>query len=312
MSTAPRESHVRALRPSGLSVLTRDGVTLALHRVPGAMQLDAPILPPVLLVHGTCSNRRAMLGAAGFLARRGFEAFVLETRGHGESERGPVDSDFDDVAEHDIGAAIDAVLEATGAPALFLMGHSGGGLAALMHLARHPERARQVKGVVTLASQATHAARRKRRRGLVLAAAAVTRAIGYFPGKAIRVGPENELGGVMDQWFRWSWDGRWRARDGFDYERALAAIELPILALAGPLDRAIAPPEGCRRVLDALGGHDKRFVLCAKASGFARDFGHADLVMARHAQAEVWPLVEQWMQERAGTRALADEQRGVA
>ncbi|PYO17367.1 MAG: esterase, partial [Candidatus Rokuibacteriota bacterium] len=96
-------------------------------------------------------------GLAGFLADHGFDCWVLELRGHGQSERGHVNADFERFAMFDVPAGFQAVLRATGKEQVFLVAHSGGGLVFVMYLARNPEARERVRGLVTLASQATEA-----------------------------------------------------------------------------------------------------------------------------------------------------------
>ena len=136
-----------------------DGLRLALRRV-GKRGGD-----PVVLTHGTFSNHRSCMGLAAFLAKEGFDCWVLDWRGHGASEHPNRPHSFDDIALLDAPAVIDAVTSRSGRPDLYWVGHSGGGLIAGMWMARFPKLAsRHIKGLVMLASQATGAARSLRHR----------------------------------------------------------------------------------------------------------------------------------------------------
>jgi oxygen-independent coproporphyrinogen-3 oxidase len=280
--------------PTRYRELTRDGVELSLVRFAGDVRRDTP----VLLTHGTFSNAQVCGKLAGFLADHGFDCFVLELRGHGQSGTGPGTPDFQRMADFDVPAALEAVRRRTGKPQAFLVAHSGGGLVFLMHLARTLESCRNVKGLVTLASQATEAGASLRARAKIAGFAALNNVLGYFPGASLGLGPEDEHRGVMNQWFRWNWSGRWLARDGFDYEEALGHVDVPALCLAGAGDRFIAPVQGCRRLYDRLGSRDKRLVVCGRATGFAEDYGHARLIASRGAWQEIWPLILLWLLER--------------
>src|SRR5262245_50630554 len=257
---------------------TRDGVVLSLLRFAGA---DVSSTAPVLLTHGTFSNAQVCGKLSAFLADQGFDSWILELRGHGQSEAGAGRLDFQQMADFDVPAALEAVRRHTGRPDVFLVGHSGGGLVFLMHLARSPETCQRVKGLVTLASQATDAGAGWRARAKILAFAAMNNVLGYLPGTALGVGPENARRSVMHQWFRWNWTGRWVGHDGLDYTAALRHIDVPALCLAGAGDRFIAPVGGCQRLYDALGSRDKRLVVCGKSTGFAEDYGHARLIASR-------------------------------
>ncbi len=274
---------------------TRDGVELSLLRVSGDVRWD----PPVLLTHGTFSNAQVCGKLASFLANHGFDCWIVELRGHGQSQRGEERPDFEHLADFDVPAALAAVQRWTGKAQTFLVGHSGGGLVFLMHLARHPECWKHVKGVVTLASQATEAGATLSSRMKIVGFAAINNLLGFLPGPALGLGPENEFRGVMNQWFRWNWSRRWLGSDGFDYAEALGRVDVPTLLLAGAGDRFIAPVRGCQRLYDLLGSQDKQLAICGKSIGFAEDYGHTRIIASRAARREIWPMILTWMRDRA-------------
>jgi oxygen-independent coproporphyrinogen-3 oxidase len=275
--------------------LTSDSVELSLLRIYGEVWHDSPIL----LSHGTFSNAQTCTRLATYLAENGFDCWILELRGHGRSEVGPVHPDFEQFSELDVPAALRAVRQKTQNKQLFWVGHSGGGLVPLMHLARHPEACAQIKGIVTLASQATDAGVTWSGWAKIALSAVGNNVMGYAPGPLFKLGPENEFRGVMNQWFRWNWNGRWTGTDGFDYLEGLRRIEVPALCFAGGGDRFIAPYQGCRRLYSALGGLDKQMVFCAKSEGYGEDYSHARIITSSRAQQEIWPIISEWLVKRA-------------
>jgi len=274
---------------------TADGVELALHRIHGTIRQD----PPVLLTHGTFSDAQVCKLLARYLAREGFDCWILEFRGHGQSQSGSVHPDFERFSFFDVPTALDAVRRRTHRENLFWVGHSGGGLALLMHLARYPEACGQIRGMVTLASQATDAGASWGGRMKIVLGALATNTLGRAPGKMLKLGPQDEFRGVMNQWFRWNWTGQWIGKDGFDYLQALERIEVPAICFAGGGDRFIAPYQGCRRLYNALGSLDKRMVFCAKSEGYGEDYSHARIIASRRAQQEIWPIIAEWLLKRA-------------
>ena len=274
---------------------TRDGIELSLLRFTRNVRWD----PPVLLTHGTFSNAQVCGRLASFLADHGFDCWIAELRGHGQSQRGEGNPDFQHLADFDVPAALDAVRRRTGKPQAFLVGHSGGGLVFMMYLARNPERCKHVKGIVTVASQATEAGATLSSRLKIVGLAAINNLLGYLPGPALGLGPENEFRGVMNQWFRWNLSRQWLGRDGFDYAHALSVVDVPTMMLAGAGDRFIAPVRGCQRLHDLLGSRDKQLVICGKSSGFAEDYGHTRIIASRAGRRETWPMILNWMRDRA-------------
>lgn len=285
------------------TVLARadDGVELALFRVPPRSPRPAP---PVLLVHGTFSNRTFFLGTSGGglaheLAHRGFDAWVAELRGHGRS--GAVGRErawhFEDWIRRDAPALVRRVLEATHADRLVWLGHSAGGAIGLGFLGCGDDLAASVAGLVMAATPAPTGL------GLVqypMAAAVlgVTTLLGRFPARTLRLGPEDEHPGIMRQWMRWNLRRRWLGEDGTDYFDGCRRITVPTLALAAGGDRLIAPPALCQDLVAALGGGDKTFVRCGRHEGFSEDFTHERLLVSRAARREVWPLIGDWLERR--------------
>jgi oxygen-independent coproporphyrinogen-3 oxidase len=285
----------RSLTEDILYETTEDGVRLAVHRVHGEILQD----PPVILTHGTFSNAQVCRLLARYLARDGFDCWILEFRGHGQSDPGSIHPDFERLALFDVPTALDAVRRQTRREDLFWVAHSGGGLALLMHLARYPEACTQIRGLVTLATQATDAGATWNGRAKIALGALATNTLGRAPGRMLKLGPQDEFRGVMNQWFRWNWTGRWTGTDGFDYLRALEKIDVPALCVAGAGDRFIAPYSGCRKLYNALGSLDKRMVYGAKSEGFGEDYGHARIIASRRSQQEIWPIILEWLIKRA-------------
>ena len=283
--------------PQTLDVVAEDGVRLSLVEYAPKVRRAAPIL----LTHGTFSNGNVCTRLAAYLATYGFPCWVLELRGHGASEGRDRRAVFDDFGRFDVPAAVDAVRERAETDRIFLLGHSGGGLAFLMHLARHPERASRMAGVVALASQATGAGLGWHGLRTITKIAAANN-LGSRVRQRLRLGPEQEFRGVVNQWFTWNLRRRWRSRDGIDYLAALGKVSTPALCLAGAGDREIAPVEGCRRVFEALGSSDKSLVVCGRAQGFVEDYDHARIVASRGARQEIWPRILAWLQERTTPR----------
>jgi len=292
VSSSPPEVRVRRLSAG-------DGLELALHCVGpegGA---------PVLCVHGTFSNHRYWLGTRGSgfareLAGHGFEAWVLDLRGHGDSAmpRRGQPADFDAWARLDLAAGLRAALDAAdrrGTPG-FAVGHSAGGATLLMALAAEPDLRERLDGLVLAGTPLpwTQGFRRTGARLVRLATWLMPR----FPARLLGLGPEDELNGVMRQWMGWNLRGRMTGHDGLDYGAALPSVRVPTLAVAGAADRLFAPPASCQALLERLGGPDRTFLLAGRENGFDTDYGHADLIASPHARVELWPRLIEWLEAR--------------
>jgi len=292
---------LQSLTPEPVRAVCDDGVALALYR---ARPERPRAVPPVLLVHGTFSNRNFFLGRgerglARHLAERGLDAWVAELRGHGRSgAAGRAASwHFEDWIRRDAPALVAQVLEETGAARLVWIGHSAGGIIGIGFAGLGHPRSSAVAGLV-LAGSPAPTGLGVMQRPLARAAYGITRVMGRFPARLIGIGPEDEHAGIMEQWMRWNLSGQWRGDDGTDYFANCASITVPILALAGGGDWAIAPPDLCEDLVNATASRDRTFIACGRAEGFAEDYNHNRLLVSTPARREVWPLIGDWIEGR--------------
>ncbi|MFZ5444564.1 MAG: alpha/beta fold hydrolase [Myxococcota bacterium] len=283
---------------------------------------------PVVLGHSLGTNRFNLdfderYSLARFLARHGFESWVLELRGHGlaGSSEGAT---FDTEAEHDVAAALTAVVS-TGPKQVFWVGHSRGGLLAYAHLARNPRA--PIRAVVTLGSPLTFELQPGVQR--FVSAVGPTLKLPVVPlrlgGKAWPLGlPPDPVGkyllraentdplvirqaishvvadvpgGVARQFARWVRTGAFDGEDGFDYRRGLKALSAPVLAIAGAKD-LLAPAPSAHLISQYASG-PVELVTAGRASGFSADYGHGDLVLGRRAPEEIFPRVAEFLARHA-------------
>lgn len=269
------------------------GSYLALYRLRSSPPTGGSSTP-VVLTHGTFSNRKIVWPLAEFLAAQGHDCWVYEWANHGRSHPPSIPLTADFHAQHEVPVVAQAVLQATGAASLFWVAHSGGGFLPLMYLARHPEQASKFAGVVGLGTQPLAAGDTLYGRLRIVILWAACHLLGSVPGPAVGLGPESESKGFMLQWARWNWTRAWRALDGLDYLGRLSGLPVPMLAIAGAGD-IVAPPQGCRELVEALVHPRSRFVLAGRRGGFREDYDHARLALSSSARAEIWPLVSEWL-----------------
>ncbi len=307
-------------------VATDDGNAIALgrYRARGGRRFAEP----VVLAHSLGTNRFNLdfderYSVARALAQRGFEAWVLEVRGHG-LHGVAAGSTFDVEVAHDVTAALRAVL-AAGAPAALWVGHSRGGLLALAHLARFPDA--PVRAIATLGAPTAFSSLGVRRfvraLGPVLGLDTLPLAwparvavpwglppapIGPYLLNASNVEPDvirqalayvmvDLPGGVARQFARWVRDDAFDGEDGFDYRANLTAIRQPLLTVAGAVD-ALVPPADAHAAAARVSGPSER-VTVGLHQGFSADYGHGDLVLGRRAPEEVVPVVAAFLARHA-------------
>lgn len=300
---------------------------------------------PLILCHGLGANRFNLdfcedgrgndrLSLARFLARAGFDVWLLETRGSGRAQldRGATFT-ADDQAQEDVPTAIDTVLHLTGAEQVIWVGHSWGGLLAYLFLGSDHPLVSKVKALVTVGSPGSvrhhrvpefllgigrWLARRGRavpvvryaRLGLLPAPLLTWIASLRFPAQAkMRARmfrhlcaslAENINPGQVRQMLLWRERGEISAMDGTSYEARYGKLRLPMLLLAAPID-PLAPPAAVQAVRDRVESKDVTFKVMSRAEGCSVDFGHGGLLVAEEAPDEVHPLIRDWLSVRATT-----------
>ncbi|ANM32333.1 hypothetical protein ABI59_17985 [Acidobacteria bacterium Mor1] len=284
------------------------GGTLALHRF-----CLAPGGPAVLAVHGSISNGRMFYsnsgrGLAPFLARRGFDVYVLDYRGRGESRPSVREfHDFDqrDLILEDIPRALQRVRDLSGRPKVHALAHSWGGVLLLSALGRQPDICDSIASVGLFATKRVVHVRGVRRlfaldmfwKGWGLW---VSGALGYLPARALRAGSDDESFGTHRDCVTWVRPGAWvDPTDGFDYAGAWRdGDSRPRLrAWAAINDAYLGHPEDCRVFLEEAGYDPAGLIVLSRANGQRQDYDHINLLTHPDAESDLYPQVEGWIGE---------------
>lgn len=313
-----------------------DGWVLALHRYRPAVRRYHE---PLVLCHGLGANRfnfdlDARCSLARHLSERGFDVWVLELRGAGQSDR-PAwfsgrrwDWDFDVHASRDLPAALGLVRRVTGVRRVFWLGHSMGGMLGYTLLpGAGPD---ELAGLVAVASPG------RLDRSALLRPRWLARLLCVFP--AVPFGPlgrflapllgsppafvarpfyhpggieprlvrralvnlnESPCAALVRQFLRWGESASFTTRGGErDYLAELAGARAPVLLLAAHRD-LLAPPDSVIPVYEALGSQDRQIRIFGLDAGDDRDFGHGDIVLGRYAAELVYPELTTWLEDRA-------------
>jgi len=255
---------------------------------------------PVVLLHGSFSNRgfwlsNAGIGLAAALLSAGYDPWLLEMRGHGDS---PINRDYknnsiEGYAQFDLPAVQAFVKEQTGQSAAWV-GHSMGGVTIATSLAGGHLQEEDISTVVLLGSQVTRypwllrlPLARLIARLLLLKKSVI---------KGGQIGPEQEPVGIAKEFARWAGllNG-WKPKKGKTYWHGWRQITTPVLAFGAKKDRG-DPATACRKLVEATAG-EHAFYLLSQKEGFAKDYGHVDMVVSKEAATDVWPKVITWLDQ---------------
>jgi predicted alpha/beta hydrolase len=278
--------------PSPLLITCADGTPLQGHLF--AARGDRP-RPPVLIAPATGVPQRFYFRFADWLASQGHPVLVFDYRGIGQSLRGPLKgcgATLIEWGQQDLVAALDALLQHTGAKQAQLIGHSAGG--QMMGLMPNHHRIARVVGVAT--STGWFKAMRpgfkwQARFALRLAVPLAARFKGYGPTSWFGLG-EDLPAQVARQWGQWCEAGGYatNAVQGRPQEDFHAQVRMPITVLHAS-DDDIANTATVADLLRTFPNAPSRSrTLQPQAHGLKR-LGHIDWFRPSH-QA-VWPLIAQ-------------------
>ncbi len=323
---------------------TPDGWNLALYRY--RAQGEAKPFP-IVCGHGMAGTHLIYdlhpdYSLARYLAARGFDTWLVDLRGRGESwpDSGPARSlqwSFDDFAEIDVPTAVSRVCQLSGAEQVFWLGMEMSGQA--LYAASVLGLAGKVRGGVTFGSPAltsndamvpgVTAAPRASWRGRVPFRAGSRLAgpiLSYgrspqlessfrscntdpaVPARYFRNGIPDEATDLVEQFKSWIDERCMRNRSGSVlYSDRLGEVQLPILVFAAAKDLQ-RPPECVSETFRALGSADKTFVRAGVEDGFSVDFGHDDLLAGKASPDEVFPIIGDWLDERSRISSTPEEE----
>jgi pimeloyl-ACP methyl ester carboxylesterase len=313
---------------------TPDGWRLALYRYLPSPGTGDGRPQPVVLCHGMLSNRFAVdldeeHSLARYLRRAGFDAWVMELRGHGGSVRAatggirPFDWTLDDYVRTDLPAVVGYVRRVTGAPAVDWVGHSLGGM--ILYAAAALDLAGGIRSAVMLDVPVNFG--QDRRAGwlarqyvrlipvvppflfipfvLVLGLISPSFLLPKYGIRDRRTMLRIVANGIIDlgcgrvarQLVDLVLRRRFASADGHvDYEAGVDRMHFPVLQLAAV--RRISPEVVVRALIDRVPAADKAYVRLGRGEGFREDYNHFTVLLGEHAPGEVFPLVADFLRRR--------------
>lgn len=330
-STTPTHSE----RITRYQVQTDDGLNLCLRRVHATNRADKNSPPPaVMMLHGLAANHRTFhlpgRSLAEWLAARGYDVWLPELRGHGDSASHGSNWTLEDYLRLDLPAIIGAILAHTGHQKLHWVGHSMGGILLISYGLLHPDapidRAVALASALDLTpgdSQFTHLLKIRGllerfqripyRRPMQRLAPAIGRGIPGLQG--LHAWPSNIDGHILREIYASCFDdiptslllsmtslfeaGGLQLSDGFCFLKNARDFPFPLRILAGSRDRQV-PAAAALHTAAKLGPRVEATVLGPDSPGDARThdhYGHWDLLAGRRAPIEVWPRILQWLDQ---------------
>jgi pimeloyl-ACP methyl ester carboxylesterase len=319
------------------TVVTKDGWPLAVHRyLPRGPKKN---LRPVILCHGLGANRfnfdlNDKYSYALHLAKQGYDVFIPEVRGVGQSARKPWfypgkwDISFEHFVEQDAPAIIEHVRKLSNRKKPHWVGHSMGGMIA--YAFAQGETGKQVHSFCSIAGPGDPKYFEPMKSAVSLAfllkpfpvihqnffarmLAVLLEFLSDMPGggyiyqrdqmetSTLKSAGANLVTDtptrLLFDFVRWVKNGRWTRTDGYAYQDHYDRIKTPFLFLSGEKDFFV-PYGSIRKVYDEVSSTDKKHVHFSEANGTV-DYGHGDILLGISAPEHVWPVIDNWIGEHA-------------
>ena len=267
---------------------------------------------PVFLLHGSMENSRifysrSLKGLAPYLAEKGYDVFVADLSGRGDSSPGigknmkSARSQTDAIME-EIPAFYSFIADLKQHKPQHWAAHSWGGVLMLAYIARFGG-----DGIASLSFFAS-----KRRISVNsfekmikvdllwnLVGGILGKIYGYFPSKELGLGNDNEPYRYYRQSVKWIYDKEWLdPEDGFDYKAALRSQDVPpTLYIAAKEDHFMGHPKDVQGLMNEVSSPKDKYMLLAKANGNLLDYDHINLLTHPKARLDHFPALEDWIEK---------------
>lgn len=266
---------------------------------------------PIWMVHGSIENghifySKSGKGLAPYLASHGYDVFVADLRGRGNSTP-PISNSstwgLKENLEEDFPAYINKILEIKGNQPQHWMAHSWGGVLQLSFLARYTSPA----PVVSLTFFGT-----KRRISIFSLkkflkvdlvwnnfSKLLVRKYGYLPAKKFGIGSDNESKRSHSETHQWVVEKNWLDwHDAFDYRKALQNQELPpAVYLTGVEDKELGHPTDVGNLIKETGSDKAQLWVIGKQEGYLHDYNHINLLTHKDAPKDHFKKLLEWLRK---------------
>jgi predicted alpha/beta hydrolase len=265
--------------------------------------------PVVVMFHGVIENGRIFYkgidkGLANFLVDHGFNVYVVDFRGKGQSEpKLDANSRFGqhEIITEDIPTVINYLLEKHQSP-MHVICHSYGGVLFSSALVRHNGFDNQIKSVVCFGTKRQVRAPtfdRVLRVSLVWnqLVPLVARLQGFLDAKKFGIGDDSETRQFIKDSIQWIRDKSWRdTRDNFDYYQAASTTNWPSTwHFSAKNDHSLGHTEDVQRFINECQLSDYQHTLLSRENGNLHDYDHINMLTHPLTVKDHFPRLASWL-----------------
>ena len=268
---------------------------------------------PIFMLHGLIENGLIFYtekgkGLACFLAEQGFDVYVADLRGRGNStpaiNRASSFGQFEAITR-DIPLFLEKITDINHQK-MHLIAHSWGGVLMTSFLSRYPQWLDKVltktcfgtKRVVTAKTFEAYF-----KLGFVwrYIAPMLAKKQGYLDAKKFRFGSDSETQQSLSESITWVKPGPWRDQhDGYDYDRAAQNITWPpTWHFTGVKDYALGHQQDVALFINECGNNTAKFSVLSKQSGNLVDYDHINILTHPQAVHDHFVPLTLWLKQHS-------------
>ena len=264
---------------------------------------------PVLMLHGTIENGKIFYtqsgkGLACYLARQGFDVYVADFRGKGESSP-PIKDNHrhgqHELINRDIPMFIDAIAKKT-QQKMHVICHSWGGVLFSSSLVKFPALCDHVMSNVCFGTKRSILTKSLKKRWLInflwaRIVAKLAKHKGYINAKKLNFGADSETYSFIRESMIWMNPGKWQdPLDNFKYYQYVNSIKWPITwHLTGAKDDILGNRADIAVFIAETTNNQAKMTVLSKSSGALMDYDHIDILTAPCAVDDHFPDIAQWL-----------------
>lgn len=292
-----------------INIPVKSGDQVCLRRI---YKNHSELAAPVLLVHDVCSSSESYLnearhpkkitgGLAMYLARAGYDVYVADFRGRGNSwPKLSKHSDFGahEIINEDLPAMVRAIVRSRGYARQIWVGHGFGSALLASYYARYGSEIASVERCIHFAPARVKSGRQwfdwLRNETFM---SILSKVYGYIPAEKWAIAPSNESVTLHRDYLDWCRKPVWLdPKDGFDYAVAVRTVRWPkSLYFANEGRKSLLSLNDVREFMHSLGGHDGRMISLMPEDKSAHNYDHFGVLQDNEALEDHFPMLLEWL-----------------
>lgn len=266
--------------------------------------------PTVFALHGAIENGKIFYsknqkGLGPFLAKSGFDVFIADLRGRGESfpqiSKKSKYGQYHSITQ-ELPLFFDKIFTLKMEHKIHLLAHSWGGVLLMSYLARYPDFFQKIKSAVFFGTKRRILSQNFEKFWKIdlfwnLISSLLIKWKGFLPAKEFGLGSDNESAESWKDsklWIKGPWID---TCDSFDYASAITEHKIfPLLNLVGSNDFCLGNPRDVKLFLDEC-KMKVNIDIIGKRNGYHHDYGHIDILTHSDSEKEIYPLVLNWFKK---------------